>query len=85
MSDTTLAIVLICGWIVLAQVMQAIPSNDNHWRRAYVLIGVGIPLLGYATFLGGPWVGVIGLGVGMTVLRWPVWYGVKWLRRRLGL
>lgn len=84
MSDTTLAIVLVCGWVVLAQVMQAIPSKDNHWRRAYILIGIGIPLLGISTFLGGPIIGLMGLAVGMSVLRWPVWYGVKWMRSRFG-
>ena len=77
-----LSLLAICLWVVLAFVMQIIPSNDNHWRRAYVLIGVGLPLLIWVTLRSGPLMGVLGLVVGAMVLRWPLLFFYRWLRRR---
>ena len=77
-----IATVLICGWVVLAQILQSIPSRDNHWGRAYFLIAVGIPTLGIATYSGGVWAAVLGLGVGIAVLRWPLYRGVNWLKEK---
>lgn len=70
-------------WLVLANVLALIPSKDSHWTRAYILIALGIPLLGWVTAQNGPWVGLICLGAGMSVLRWPVYFLGRWLRRRL--
>lgn len=70
----TLSLVLACLWALAANVLAMLPSNDNHWRRAYGLIGVGIPLLGYVTWQNGPWVGLAVLLAGMSMLRWPVIY-----------
>ena len=79
----TLSLILACFWIVLANVLGMIPSRDNHWRRAYVLIGVGIPLLGLVTYQNGPWWGLAVMIAGMSVLRWPVVYLARWLRGRV--
>ena len=57
-----------------------LPSRDNHWGRAYGLIGLGIPLLGYVTYENGPWVGLLVLVAAMSMLRWPVIYLMRWLR-----
>ena len=59
-----------------------IPSNDNLWRRAYVLIAVGVPLLGWVTYENGPWIGLICLAAGVSVLRWPVRYLARWMKRK---
>ncbi len=75
-----ISLLLACAWVILANVLAMIPSQDNHWRRAYFLIGVGIPLLGYVTFENGPWWGMALLLAGMSVLRWPVIYLWRWLR-----
>lgn len=80
-----LSIVLACLWALTANVLAMVPSRDNHWRRAYVLIAVGIPILGYVTYQNGPWWGLAVLFAGMSVLRWPVIYLGRWLRRRLGM
>ena len=32
-------------WLLIANVLAMIPSKDNHWTRAYWLIGFGIPIL----------------------------------------
>lgn len=61
-------------WVVLAFVMAAFPSNDHHWRRAYVLIAIGVPLLIWIFWQHGLWMGLLGLAVGGLVLRWPVYF-----------
>ncbi len=81
----TLSLTLAAVWALAANVLAMIPSRDNHWRRAYVLIALGIPLLGYVTYENGPWWGLAVLLAGMSVLRWPVLYFGRWVRRRLGL
>ncbi len=79
-----LSLALAFGWGIAANVLAMIPSKDNHWTRAYVLILVGIPILGYVTLQNGPWIGLIVLAAGMSVLRWPVIYLGRWVRKVLG-
>ncbi|MGB7242783.1 MAG: DUF2484 family protein [Sulfitobacter sp.] len=79
----SLSIILACIWAVVANVIAMMPSRDNHWRNAYVLIMVGIPIVGFVTWQHGPWLGLLVLVGGMSVLRWPVIYLGKWLRRTL--
>ena len=76
----TAPLIAIALWVVLAFVMAAVPSTDNHWRRAYVLIAIGLPLLGWVTWQAGPWVGALALCVGGLVLRWPLFYLWRWMR-----
>ncbi|MEX0366571.1 MAG: DUF2484 family protein [Ruegeria sp.] len=75
------SLILACVWAVVANVLAMTPSRDNHWTRAYALIAVGIPLVGYVTYENGPWIGLLVLAAGMSVLRWPVIYLTRWLRR----
>lgn len=79
-----LSIILVALWAVCANVLAMLPSKDNHWRRAYVLIALGVPLLGYVTYQNGPWVGLLVLLGGMSLLRWPVIYAARWLGRTFG-
>ena len=79
----TLSLILACFWALGANLAAMIPSRDNHWRRAYVLIACGIPLLGFVTYENGPVVGLIALAAGMSMLRWPVIYLGRWMRRRM--
>ncbi|MFN3662701.1 DUF2484 family protein [Yoonia sp.] len=76
----TPALIVIALWVVLAFVMAAFPSTDNHWRRAYILIAIGLPLLVWVTWQAGPWAGTLALAVGGLVLRWPLFYLWRWLR-----
>ncbi|MCK0170520.1 DUF2484 family protein [Aliiroseovarius sp. S1123] len=78
----TLSLILACLWAVVAQVIALTPSKDHHWRVAYVLIAVGIPLLGYVMYENGPWVGLLVLLGAMSILRWPVIYLTRWLKKR---
>ena len=79
----TTSLILACAWAVLANVLGMLPSKDNHWMRAYVLIALGIPLVGYVTYENGPWIGLAVLAAGMSVLRWPLRYLAAWLKRTL--
>lgn len=79
----TLSLVLACFWALAANVAAMLPSRDNHWRRAYALIVLGIPLVGYVTYQNGPWIGLLALVAGMSVLRWPVIYMSRWMHRQL--
>ena len=76
----TLSLILACVWALAANLLAMLPSRDNHWRRAYVLIALGIPLLGWVTWENGPWVGMLVALAGMSVLRWPLIYLMRWLR-----
>lgn len=69
-------------WLIAANVLAMLPSRDNHWRRAYVLIAAGVPLLGWVTYENGPLIGLICLAAGVSVLRWPVRYLGRWVKRK---
>jgi len=80
----TLSLTLVCLWVLAANVIAMFPSKRNHWPAAYALIAVGIPLLGFVTYQHGPWLGLAILVAGASILRWPVIYLVRWMRRGLG-
>lgn len=76
---------LIAGllWLIVANVIAMFPSRDHHWRNAYVLICVGLPLLVWIGYAHGLLLALLFLAGGASVLRWPVWFLLKWVR--LGL
>lgn len=78
----TLSLTLAFVWVIVANVSAMIPSKDNYWTRAYFLIGVGVPLLGYVTYESGPVWGVIFLLAGASMLRWPVIYFGRWMKQK---
>ncbi|NNF24590.1 MAG: DUF2484 family protein [Rhodobacteraceae bacterium] len=69
-------------WMVLANVLGLIPSRDNHWRRAYFLIGIGIPLLVWITYENGVVAGLLCFAAAASILRWPLRYLWRWMRAR---
>lgn len=77
----TTSLTLACLWALVANVLAMTPSRDHHWRNAYILVAVGIPILGYVVVQHGPWVGLLVLVAACSVLRWPVIYLGRWLRR----
>jgi len=79
----TLSLTLAFLWVIIANVSAMIPSKDNYWTRAYFLIGVGVPLLGYVTYESGPVWGLIFLLAGASMLRWPVVYFGRWIKQKI--
>lgn len=69
-------------WLIVANVVAMLPSRDNHWTFAYVLIALGIPILGWVTWENGPIWGMVLLAAGASVLRWPVIFLWRWMRRK---
>ncbi|WP_299625349.1 DUF2484 family protein [uncultured Tateyamaria sp.] len=68
------SLILACIWGLMANLIAMLPSRDNHWTYAYVLIAIGIPIVGFVTYQHGPGAGIFVMGAGMSVLRWPVIY-----------
>jgi hypothetical protein len=77
----TLPLALACLWLVSANLIAMFPSRDQHWRAAYALIALGIPLLGWVTYAGGPFLGLAFLAAGASLLRWPLVHLWRWMRR----
>jgi Protein of unknown function (DUF2484) len=71
-------------WLVAVNVIGMLPSRDYHWRAAYGMIALGLPLLAWVTYEGGVLVGLVILAGAASVLRWPVVYFWRWLRRKVG-
>ncbi len=74
------ALIAACLWVCIACVLGLMPSRDHHWRVAYGLIAVGIPILGWVTLTLGPVWGLAVLAAGASILRWPlirVWRRVR--------
>lgn len=76
----SLPIILGLLWLIAANVIAMFPSRDHHWRNAYTLIAIGIPILGWITYENGLFLGLLFLAGGASVLRWPVWYLWKWVK-----
>lgn len=76
--------ILVLLWLVAANVAGMLPLRGNHWPAAYVLIAIGVPLLGYVTYENGPWIGMLALAAGASILRWPLIYLWRWIRRVSG-
>ena len=73
----SLPLVLTLLWFVAANLLAMIPSRDHHWRRAYALIAVGVPLLGWVSTVEGPIIGILAFAAGAvaylvaSLARWP--------------
>ncbi|MEM9580844.1 MAG: DUF2484 family protein [Pseudomonadota bacterium] len=78
----TLSLVLALIWLVTANVIGMFPSKDHHWRNAYLLIGLGMPLLIWVWWQNGVWIALVVLIAAMSVLRWPVIYLARWIASR---
>jgi len=74
---------LACLWLIIAHIVAMLPTRDLHWRAAYVLIAVGLPILIAVIYQNGVVLGLAVLLAGGWVLRWPVYYFARWLKRSL--
>ena len=60
-----------------------LPSRDNHWTYAYVLMALGTPVFALVMWQHGLWMALVVLAMGASMLRWPVIYLGRWLRRQV--
>lgn len=72
-------------WLLTANIMGMLPSRDNHWFRAYVLIVCGVPLLGWVWWQNGWTVSALFFAAAASVLRWPLRYLLAWASRVAGI
>lgn len=79
----SLSTILACFWALAANLIAMLPSRRNHWPAAYGLIALGVPILGLVTYQHGPWLGLLVMAAGVSILRWPALYLMRWLRRQL--
>lgn len=68
-------------WALIANLIAFAPSRRGHWPAAWALIATGIPLVGWVTWQNGPVVGMLVLAAGVSMLRWPVIYLWRWMKR----
>lgn len=79
----SLSLILALLWLLLANLRAMAPSRDHHWRFAYAMIAVGLPLLVWLWWQNGLWVTLLVLLAALSVLRWPMIFLLRWIRRRL--
>lgn len=80
----SLPLILAALWVLAACLVAMLPSKRNHWPAAYVLIALGLPLLGFIGYRHGPWITLLVALAFASILRWPVIYLARWLKSRLG-
>ncbi|MGB8811581.1 MAG: DUF2484 family protein [Paracoccaceae bacterium] len=78
----SVSLILSCVWVVVATGAAVLPRRV-HWPAAYVLIVLGIPLVGWVTYQNGPFIGMMVLAGGASMLRWPIIYLWRWTSGRL--
>lgn len=71
-------------WLIAANIAAVLPSNDNHWRRAYVLIALGAPLGVWIFASYGALAALIFSACAASVLRWPLVFAWRWICRVFG-
>ncbi len=79
-----LSLVSACVWLLVVNIRAMFSSRDHHWRFAYAMIVLGIPILGWVTYENGPWIGLLVLLAAASILRWPLIYLWRWIKSRLG-
>ncbi len=77
----TLSLGLFCLWAVTANLLAMFPSKRHHWPAAYFLLVTGLPLI-VLVFRENPhWVSALVFLLWCSVLRWPILYGGRFLKR----
>lgn len=71
-------------WMVVVNIRAMFPSKDNHWKFAYAMIAIGVPILIWVYLDHGLLLASVLLLGAMWVMRWPVIYLSRWIRRQVG-
>jgi len=70
-----------CLWFILANRRAMFPSRDHHWRFAYVMMALGVPVLVWVYVENGWVVAAMVLLAAASVLRWPLVYAWRWVKQ----
>jgi len=77
----TASLILTCLWFVAANIGAILPSRRGHWPLAWGLIAAGIPIVGFVCLQHGPWIALLIMAGGVSILRWPLRFLAGWLKR----
>ncbi|MEM7742022.1 MAG: DUF2484 family protein [Pseudomonadota bacterium] len=80
----TPSLIAACLWLLAANIAAMLPSKDNYWTRAYILIALGLPLVLWVWWETGIWWALAVLIAGGWLLKWPVIYVWRWVKRQVG-
>ena len=72
------------AWLALANVRAMFPSRDHLWTFAYFLIALGAPIFVWLVVDTGWLAALLFLAAAASVLRWPVLYLWRWMKRLTG-
>ncbi|MGB3409519.1 MAG: DUF2484 family protein [Jannaschia sp.] len=79
-----MALIALCLWVVIAWLLMVTLTSRQSWPAAYGLVAVGVPIVVWlGVSMGWPWA-VLGLLTMGVVLRWPVRYFWRWVKRVSG-
>lgn len=73
--SVTLALV----WMLAVNLRAMFPSKDRHWKFAYLMIAIGVPILIFLWIEQGFWLALVFLFAAMWIMRWPVYYLWRWI------
>lgn len=81
-----MSISLTCAfvWLVVANLRAMFPSKDHLWRFAYVMIAIGVPIAIGLAVEHTPWYALLFVCAGAWIMRWPVIYLWRWIKRTFG-
>jgi hypothetical protein len=71
------------AWLIAANLTAMLPTRDHHWRAAYALMTLGLPLLIWIFATHGALWTTAFLAAGCSILRWPLYYLGLWVRARM--
>ena len=81
----TLSLALLLIWALTANIIAMLPSKHRHWPAAYGLFATGVPLIIFVFYQNNAFINIVAFAAWCSVLRWPLLYGYRWIRRKLGL
>ena len=83
-TNMSLSVIAALIWMVVVNMRAMFPSRDKHWRFAYVMIAIAVPILIGIFLQHGILLGCVFLLAGMWIMRWPVIYLGRWVKRVVG-
>lgn len=64
-------------WLIVANLIAMLPSRDHHWRNAYILMALGLPLTLWLFQSQGALITTAYLAAAASILRWPLYHAWK--------